>query len=62
MEIAKALEERKSENVYVIYEENQLHEKIMEALEHKGRQEPTDNIGKENLIGAIRTFIETGQC
>ena len=58
MEIAKALEERKSENIYVIYEENQLEEKIVEALKSKRRPRSNENIGKTNLIQTIRTFIE----
>ncbi len=58
VEIAKALEERKDDNIFVVYEENQLEDKIKEVLEGPKRFAPVENIGRRNLIKVIRTFIE----
>ncbi|MGZ3512309.1 MAG: glycosyltransferase [Thermodesulfobacteriota bacterium] len=58
VEIAKALEERKDDNIFVVYEENQLENKIREILESPKRFVPSENIGKRNLVQVIRTFIE----
>jgi len=58
VEIAKALEERKDDNIFVVYEENQLGNKIREILESPKRFAPSENIGKRNLVQVIRTFIE----
>ncbi len=57
MEIARVLEERGDKNIYIVYEENQLEEKIMEVVGKKetGRVE---NRGRENLIRTIKEFIE----
>ena len=58
MEIAKILEEREEGNVHVIFEENQLEEKILEILRNEERQIPIENVGKASLIKTIRDFIE----
>jgi hypothetical protein len=58
VEIAKALEERNDNNVFVVYEENQLEDKIREILESPKKFAPAENIGRRNLIRVIRTFIE----
>lgn len=58
MEIAKVLEERGDKNIYIVYEENQLEEKIMEVLKRKEIAR-VENKGRENLIRTIREFIET---
>jgi UDP-N-acetylglucosamine transferase subunit ALG13 len=60
MEIAQVLEKRGDKNIYIVYEENQLEEKIMEAV---GKKEIVDagNRGRENLIKMIKEFIETSQ-
>ncbi len=60
MEIAQVLEERGDKNIYIVYEENQLEEKIREVV---GKKEivQVENKGRENLIGTIREFIETWQ-
>jgi hypothetical protein len=61
LEIAKALETKESGNIYVIYEEDQLEEKILKVLRHVTKPNPNENIGRRNLIGIIREFIETDQ-
>ena len=61
MEIAKALEKKESENIYVIYEEKQLEEKILKVLKNVTKNNPTENIGRRNLIRIIREFISTNQ-
>jgi len=60
MEIAQVLEERGDKNIYIVYEENQLEEKIREVV---GKKEivQVENKGRENLIRTIREFIETWQ-
>jgi beta-1,4-N-acetylglucosaminyltransferase len=58
IEVAKAIEEREDGNIHVIYEEDQLEEKMMELLKNKGRYTPQENVGRVNLIKAIRAFIE----
>ena len=60
MEIAQVLEERGDKNIYVVYEENQLEEKIMGVVGKKGIVE-AENRGRENLIRTIKEFIETFQ-
>ena len=61
LEIAKALETKESGNIYVIYEEDQLEEKILKVLRYVTKHNPNENIGRRNLIGIIREFIETDQ-
>jgi beta-1,4-N-acetylglucosaminyltransferase len=58
MEIAQALEERKDVNIYMIYEEDQLGEKIVEVLKDKKKPLPTENVGKKTLIRIIREFVD----
>ena len=58
LEIAQVLEKRGDPNTYIVYEENQLEEKIMEAV---GKREiaPLENRGRENLVRTITEFIKT---
>lgn len=58
IDIAKVLEERKDDHIYVIYEEDHLEEKIVEVLKDKKKPIPTEHVGKKNLIRIIREFIE----
>jgi beta-1,4-N-acetylglucosaminyltransferase len=58
MEIARVLEERKDDNIYVVYEEGQLEEKLREALANKKNFIAAENIGRKNLIKVIREFVE----
>ncbi len=58
MEIAQVLEERGDKNIYIVYEENQLEEKIMEVVGKKEMVQ-VENRGRENLIRTIKEFIET---
>ena len=58
IEIAGALEERKDENIYVVYDEHRLKEKVMDVLERAARYAPAGNAAKSNLIRTIREFIE----
>jgi beta-1,4-N-acetylglucosaminyltransferase len=57
MEIAKALEERRDENIHVVYHEDQLEETILKILREGRRNIPAENIGKANLIKTIKEFI-----
>jgi UDP-N-acetylglucosamine transferase subunit ALG13 len=59
MEIAEALEKREGENVHVIYEEDQLEEKIMNILKGEKSYTPIENVGKINLVTTIKEFIKT---
>ena len=61
LEIAMALEKRGDKNIYVIYEEGQLEEKVTEVLRSQKRFAPTENVGRTNLIRTIREFIEKGK-
>jgi len=61
MEIAKALEERKDEDIHVIYQEDQLEENIFKILKEESRYTSAENIGKENLIKTIKEFINPSQ-
>jgi beta-1,4-N-acetylglucosaminyltransferase len=58
MEIARILEEKESENIFVVYEEDQLEEKILNFLKQGTAYRPVQNWGKENLVRAIKEFIE----
>jgi UDP-N-acetylglucosamine transferase subunit ALG13 len=60
LEIAQVLEKRGDPNTYIVYEESQLEEKIMEVA---GKKETVDagNRGRENLVRTIKDFIETCQ-
>ena len=58
MEIAKVLEERESQNIFVVYEEDQLEEKILKALRQGPVSVPSQNVGRENLVRTIKEFIE----
>ncbi len=60
MEVAKILEERRGANVHVIYEESQLGTKILEVLKNSEKYTPVDNVGRANLIRAIREFVKRG--
>ncbi len=57
LEIAQVLEERGDKNTYVVYEENQLEQKIREVV-GKREMATVENKGKENLIKTIKEFIE----
>jgi len=57
MEIAQVLEERGDKNIYIVYEENQLEEKILEVVGKK-EMDQVENRGRENLIRTIKEFIE----
>lgn len=58
MEIAKAIEERKDDHIYIVYEEDQLESKIAEVLMRRQRPAPGANVGRANLIRTIQAFIE----
>lgn len=58
LEIAKVLEERESQNIFVVYEEDQLEEKILKVLKQGTVCTPVQNVGRENLVGTIKEFIE----
>lgn len=58
VEIARAIEERKDDHIFIVYEEEQLEAKIAEVLTRKQKAHPVANVGRANLIRAIRAFIE----
>jgi UDP-N-acetylglucosamine transferase subunit ALG13 len=58
MEIAKAIEERRDNHIFIVYEEDQLEAKVAEVLTKKERPVPGVNVGRTNLIKAIKSFIE----
>ncbi len=60
MEIARVLEEREDKNIYIVYEEYQLEQKIREVVGKREMAE-LENKGKENLIKTIKEFIESCQ-
>lgn len=57
MEIAQVLEERGDKNIYIVYEESQLEEKMMEVV---GKKEivHAESRGRENLVRTIKEFVE----
>jgi hypothetical protein len=61
LEIAKALENGGDENIYVVYEEDQLEENILKVLKKATGYPLIENVGKMNLIRTIREFIERVQ-
>jgi len=58
MEIAKALENRESENLHVVYEEDQLEEKILAVLKRGKDPTPQEDTGRTNLVRTIKEFIK----
>jgi beta-1,4-N-acetylglucosaminyltransferase len=58
LEIARALEERMDRHIHVVYEEDQLEHRILEALRNREPYPPAENVGRKNLIRSIRDFIE----
>ncbi len=60
LEIAQVLEKRGDKNTYIVYEENQLEQKIREVVGKKEMAE-VESKGKENLIKTIKEFIEACQ-
>jgi beta-1,4-N-acetylglucosaminyltransferase len=57
MEIAKALEKRRDENIHVVYQEDQLEEIISKILKDVRRNIPAEKVGKANLVRTIKEFI-----
>jgi beta-1,4-N-acetylglucosaminyltransferase len=58
LEIARALEERMDRRIHVVYEEDQLEHRILQALRNREPYPPAENVGRKNLIRSIRDFIE----
>ena len=59
LEIVQALEERKDGQIRVLYEEDQLKEKILEHLAEERRASPAESTGRLNLVHALREFVQT---
>jgi len=59
LEIAKVLEKREAEHVYVVYGEDQLKETILRILKRRERSVSIQNSGKANLLKVIKEFIDT---
>jgi beta-1,4-N-acetylglucosaminyltransferase len=58
VEIAKAIEERRDDYIFIVYEEDQLEAKIAEVLTRKQKPAPNANAGRANLIRTIQAFVE----
>jgi UDP-N-acetylglucosamine transferase subunit ALG13 len=58
VEIAKAIEERKDDRMFIVYEEDRLEAKIAEVLARNQEPVPNANVGRANLIRTIQAFIE----
>jgi UDP-N-acetylglucosamine transferase subunit ALG13 len=58
VEIAQAIEERKDDHLFIVYEEDQLEAKIAEVLARNQKPAPNANVGRANLIRTIQAFIE----
>ena len=61
VEIVKAIEERRDDYIFVVYEEDQLEGKIAEVLTIKQKPVPRVNMGRASLINTIRAFIQEGE-
>jgi UDP-N-acetylglucosamine transferase subunit ALG13 len=61
MEIARAIEERKDDHIYIVYEEDRLEAKIAEFLAKGQKSVPGANLGKGNIIRTIKEFIEKNE-
>ncbi len=59
LEIARALEKKEIEQIYVVYGEEKIGETIPGILNRPERPLPVQNPGKTNLLKALREFIET---
>ena len=57
LEIAKVLEGQTDKNIYIVYEENQLEEKILEVLKRREVVQ-VENKERENLIRTIKAFVD----
>ena len=58
MEIARSLEERKKEHIHVVFEVDQLQERMTKILEEEKHYTPEENRGKINLIRTIQAFLK----
>ena len=58
LEIVQALEERKDGQIRVLYEEDQLKEKILEQLAEERRDSPADSTGRLTLVHTLREFLQ----
>ena len=58
LEIAKALENKENENIYILYEEDRLKDSILEILQAKRKKSAEKNVGKANLVRAIKEFVK----
>jgi UDP-N-acetylglucosamine transferase subunit ALG13 len=58
LEIAEALVKREGENIYVVYDEDQLEEKILKILDEGPKANSSENLGRVHLIRTIQEFIK----
>ncbi len=59
LEVARALEKKETEQIYVIYGEETIEETISGILNRRERPLPILNPGKTNLLKVLREFIGT---
>jgi UDP-N-acetylglucosamine transferase subunit ALG13 len=58
LEIAEALGKREEENIYIVYDEDQLEEKILKILDEGPKANSSENLGRVHLIRTIQEFIK----
>jgi UDP-N-acetylglucosamine transferase subunit ALG13 len=61
VEIAKAIEERKDDHIFIVYEEDQLELQIAKVFTRKLKPAPRENEGRANLIKTIKEFVEKNE-
>ncbi len=59
LEIARALEKREDEQIYVVYGEEKIGETISKILNRQQRPLSIQSPGKTNLLKVIKEFIDT---
>jgi len=58
LEIAQALENKENENIYILYEEAQLKDRVLKILKEGRKETDEKNVGQANLVKAIKEFIK----
>lgn len=58
LEIAKALEKKENENIYVLYGEDLLKDSILKILKEGKKRTADKSVGNVNLVRTIKEFIK----
>jgi len=59
LEIARVLQDKEAEHIYVVYGEDQIEESILKILKHRDSSVLVETPGKTNLLKVIKEFIGT---